>query len=268
MDTTLNISHEPEAQPVPRIPVWARRRLEATKQPIREIVRARDRRYAAVRRRLARKHLTGSGLEIGALHLPLRVPRGASVRYVDRCGRSDLRAHYPELEIYPIVEPDIVDDAETLATIPDASVNFVVANHFIEHCEDPIGTLKTFLRVLRPGGVIYMAVPDGRLTFDSDRPITSISHLVHDHLEGPESSRAQHYEEWTSLSLKVPRAEVAQHAQELQTQRYSIHYHVWTPSAFLELLVEARSRFELPLDVEAVERNEHEFIVIMSRSAV
>jgi SAM-dependent methyltransferase len=267
MDTTLTISHEPEAQPVPRIPVWARRKLEATKRPIREIVYARHRRWAAVRKRVASKHLTGSGLEIGALHLPLRVPRGVSVSYVDRYRRSELRAHYPELEISPIVDPDIVDDAETLATIQDASVNFVIANHFIEHCEDPIGTIKTFLRVLRPGGVIYMAVPDGRLTFDSDRPITSVDHLVHDHLEGPESSRAQHYEEWTRFSIKVPPSDVAQRAQELQTQGYSIHYHVWTPSAFLELLVEARSRFDLPLDVEAVERNEHEFIVIMSRSA-
>ncbi len=64
----------------------------------------------------------------------------------------------------------MIDDGEHLASIGDESVDFVVANHFIEHCRDPIGALTTLLRVVRPGGVVFMAVPDKRQTFDRARP--------------------------------------------------------------------------------------------------
>src|SRR5215212_7552941 len=37
-----------------------------------------------VREDAARRYLRGSGVEVGALHLPLRVPRTVTVRYVDR----------------------------------------------------------------------------------------------------------------------------------------------------------------------------------------
>jgi SAM-dependent methyltransferase len=205
-------------------------------------------------------------LEIGALHQPLRAPSSVSVRYVDRLGVRALREHYPELELHSLVEPDIIDDGEQLVTVSDRSVDFVIANHMIEHCEDPVGTLTTFLRVLRPGGVIYMAVPDCRFTFDCDRPLTSLSHLRRDHREGPAWSRRQHYEDWAAFVDGVPESQLAQRADDLQHQQYSIHYHVWTPTAFLEFLVECRSRFDLPLEVQALEPNGQEFIVIMRRS--
>ena len=68
-------------------------------------------------------------------------PDGAHARYVDRYSREDLRREYPELRTHDLVEVDVVDDGETLATVADASADFVIANHFIEHTEDPIRTL-------------------------------------------------------------------------------------------------------------------------------
>lgn len=230
------------------------------------MVTLEDRRHIGVRNRLAKQYLAGTGLEIGALHFPLRLPSGAKVRYVDHLPISGLREHYPELDGYKLVEPDIIDDGETLATVVEASVDFVVANHMIEHCEDPIGTLRNHLRVVRPGGVLYMAVPDARFTFDSDRSITPLSHIQRDHLEGPAWSRDGHYEEWARFVERVPEHAVAQRAAELERTRYSIHFHVWTPSAFLEVLNECRSTFGLELEVEALERNDHEFIVIIRRA--
>jgi SAM-dependent methyltransferase len=245
--------------------VWQRRKLDRAKRRTRELVVAHDRRHAAVRRRLAAQYLVGSGLEIGALFLPLRVPSSVSVRYVDRFRVPELREHYPELDDYDIVAPDVVDDGETLASVPPASVDFVIANHFIEHCEDPIGTLKNHMRVLRPGGVLYMAVPDCRHTFDRDRLVTPIAHVEKDHLEGPAASRRVHYEEWARNKEAASADEVAARADELEDSRYSIHFHVWTPTAFLELLTHCRGQLGVPLEVEALERNDHEFIVVMSR---
>jgi SAM-dependent methyltransferase len=245
---------------------WRRRKLGAVKRRARQLIVAEERRHARVRRRLAAQYLAGHGLEIGALFLPLHVPSGASVRYVDRFRVPELRKHYPELNDFDLVTPDVVDDGETLAGIPDASTDFVIANHFIEHCEDPIGTLQNHLRVLRPGGILYMAVPDCRYTFDRDRSITTLAHVERDYVEGAACSRRGHYEEWVRCVHEVSVEEVSSSADELERRMYSIHFHVWTPSAFLDLLTHCRVQLGAPLEVEAMERNDHEFIVVMSRA--
>ena len=245
---------------------WQRRKVTVVKRWLRTQIIPHERRHVGVRHRLASQHLTGQGLEIGALHQPLQAPKRASVRYVDRFAIHQLREHYPELASYDIVEPDIIDDGETLARVGDQTQDFVIANHMIEHCEDPIGTLSSHLRVLRPGGVVYMAVPDCRLTFDRDRPLTELEHLRRDHLDGPGWSRRGHYEEWAMFSDPVPAPEVPTRAAELEEQRYSIHFHVWTPTTFVELLTACRAEFGLPLEIEAIVRNDHEFIVILSRT--
>ena len=54
--------------------------------------------FLDARREFAERFLAGEGLEIGALHLPLRTPARAHVRYVDRMSVEDLRAEYAELD--------------------------------------------------------------------------------------------------------------------------------------------------------------------------
>ena len=69
------------------------------------------------REALAAHYLRGHGIEIGALHNPLKVPRRAHVSYVDRMAVPDLRAHYPELAREKLVPVDIIGDGETLSTL-------------------------------------------------------------------------------------------------------------------------------------------------------
>jgi SAM-dependent methyltransferase len=246
--------------------VFSARKVGSLKRRTRHVVIARERRYTRTRRRLADAYLAGSGREIGALHMPLRVGSRASVRYVDRFPVAGLREHYPELNGYDLVRPDIIDDGERLSSVADASVDFVIANHMIEHCEDPIRTLENHLRVVRPGGTLYMAVPDGRMTFDRERPVTTLAHVQRDYEEGPQWSRRAHYEEWATYIVGVAPDQVAAAADEIERTGYSIHFHVWTPGAFLELLAFCRGSAGLPFEVEALERNESEFIVVLSRS--
>ena len=75
---------------------------------------------------------------------------------------NDLRRHYPELNDLPLVNVNIVDDGEKLTAFEPNSQDFIIANHFLEHTQDPIGTVRRHLEVLRPDGVLYMAVPDRR----------------------------------------------------------------------------------------------------------
>ena len=229
------------------------------------LLRPASRDVWTVRRRLARRYLRGEGLEVGALHRPLAVRHGARVRYVDRHSVDQLRAHYPELREHELVPVDVIDDGETLATVPDASVDFVVANHFLEHTQDPIGTLGHHLRVLRRGGILFLAVPDKRRTFDADRPVTPLEHLVRDHAEGPAWSRRAHFEEWAALVERVAPAAVAERARELESYDYSIHFHVWTPTAFTALLAHAAAGEQLPLAVEALQSVREEFVAVLRK---
>ena len=145
---------------------------------------------------LAKQYLRGRGIEIGALHLPLVLPWGAHVKYIDRKTVKALRQEYPELRAFPLVRVDIVDDGKKLEKIKSESQDFLIANHFLEHCENPIGAIESFLRVLKKGGILYMAIPDKRFTFDINRPITKLKHLLKDYTGGVASSREEHYREW------------------------------------------------------------------------
>lgn len=205
-----------------------------------------------MRREIAQAFLGGQGLEIGALHAPFPLPPGAAARYVDRFDVDGLRKQYPELASQPLVPVDIVDDGEELRTVPDSSVDFVVASHFLEHCENPLGAIRSFLRVVRPGGSVLMAVPDMTTTFDKDRGVTSIAHLVQDDREGPAVSRRAHYEDWC-LRVKglQDAAAVAERTERYLVNRYSIHFHTWTAEAFQEFMWWLRSTWPGAFDMAA-----------------
>jgi ubiquinone/menaquinone biosynthesis C-methylase UbiE len=223
---------------------------------------------AAKRLRLA-AWLQGAGIEIGALHNPLRVPPTASVRYVDHLPVPELRRHYPELNDLPLVQVDLIGSAEDLSGVSDSSVDFVIANHLLEHLEDPIAGLAEFHRVLRAGGIVYLALPDKRLTFDRERQLTPLSHLVDEHRRGTApTNRRDHYLDWArNVDKKGPESEA--HAEALLDKRYSIHFHVWRPETFLEFLFAARR--EAGIEFELVEfsppetEGDIEFILILAK---
>jgi len=219
------------------------------------------------RRELADEFLLGSGIEIGALHLAMTLPEGSQVRYVDRMQVAELREHYPELAGWELAPVDVVDDGELLTTIGPESVDFIVANHFLEHCEDPIRTLETHLGKLRPGGTLFYAVPDKRYTFDHRRPRTPLSHLIADHENGPEASRAEHYREWAKLVYEgdAPTDEEAnQRAEELEREGYSIHFHAWTQSDLVELMLYCQERLD-GFEIEAIRRRSIESIIVLRK---
>ncbi len=233
--------------------------------------------YMLARNEFASRYLFGEGLEIGGLNWPLEVPPQATVRQVDRMTLEQLREHYPELVDVELPEVDIVDNGETLARIPPESQDFIVANHFLEHTGDPIGTIRTHLGKLRPGGILFYAVPDKRYTFDFRRPLTPLKHMVKDHEHGPQRSRRQHFDEWTfynggteaeradDASLRAFAKQAKKQARELEAADYSIHTHVWTSATFLGLVLHTREVLGEAFDIEAAARRSIEFVVVLRK---
>ncbi len=155
--------------------------------------------------------------------------------------------------------------ASGLDSVEPESLDFIVANHFIEHTEDPIGTIAAHLERLRGGGILFMAVPDKRYTFDSGRELTKIEHLLRDHRDGPASSRDQHYLEFARYFKRMEGDAAEREAERVRESGYSIHFHVWTRESFGELLQHLRDRLGFPFEPEALEPNHHEFIAVLRK---
>src|SRR3546814_547550 len=60
--------------------------------------------------------------------------------------------------------------------------DLIVASHVFEHFADPVGWLANAHRLLKPGGRIFLALPDKRFTFDIGRAETTLSQWVGWHL--------------------------------------------------------------------------------------
>lgn len=221
---------------------------------------------ASRRNRLGTQFLSGDGIEIGALDSPLGVSPQAKVRYVDRVTVARLREYYPELGKLPLVEPDVIDDGETLSCFGEGTLDFIIANHMLEHCEDPIGTVRVHLSRLKPGGLLFYSVPDKRFSFDRDRANTPFEHLLADEFDRGASSRSQHYDEWAREVNKITDPEVAQrNARENERNGYSIHFHVWDEDAFRQFLRDLVGRSGLAFTIDHFERNETEVIVLLRK---
>lgn len=201
------------------------------------------------RERIAEAYLRGSGIEIGALCRPQPVAEGAQVRYVDRLNRETLEFHYFELKGQELVAPDIEDDGEVLAKVADQSQDFVIASHMLEHCENPILAIQNQLRVLRPGGIAFFAVPDKRYTFDEHRPRTDLDHLWRDYREGPAWSRPGHFREWAVHLSDHEGDALEAYWRLLDGLGYSIHYHVWESEDVLALFEDVRRQLDLRFEI-------------------
>lgn len=93
--------------------------------------------------RFATRYFVGHGIDIGA--------------------GPDCVAQYAEQ--FPLMAScydwDLKDgDAQYLATLADASLDFVHSSHCLEHMHNPQQALLNWLRVLKPGGHMIVTVPD------------------------------------------------------------------------------------------------------------
>ncbi len=233
--------------------------------------------------RIFKDIFSGTGIEIGGLNNPMTVVGNAKVLQVDYLSTEDLRRKFSEQGAVDIASVDVVADAHALdSAFSPGSLDFVIANHVIEHFEDPLRVLRQFHRILRVGGIVHLAVPDKRVTFDKGRPRTPITHLIEDNLKYESSEREtrlfQHYQEWVEMVpphlpvwSNVPKEhnDYLGNLEQLWADRYSIHLHVWEPDDWTEIinyLNQNGSPFKL-LDYSYVfaPEDRNEFVLILRK---
>ncbi len=193
----------------------------------------------------------GKGLEIGALHNPFDLD--ADVVYLDQRKTAELRAgfkNHPRVRRIPQVQ--LVWKGDSYPFIDDNAFDFVVNSHVLEHVCNPGRVIAEWLRVVRPGGIVYMVVPDKRHCFDRQRETTSLEHLLQDHEAGTSLIELEHYRDYILKTAgeagiaHEPSEEFARNCFQGQT---SIHVHTFTARSlggFLRALAE-RLPFKLVL---------------------
>lgn len=209
--------------------------------------------YSA-RKRAAAQFLKGSGIEVGALHFPLKVPPGVEVKYVDYVSREENIRKFPELDAEKIVPTDYLEDGFTLASIPDSSQDFVIANHVLEHASNPLQVLCNWARVLKPGGILFVTVPIGSRCFDRGRSVTPLQHFIDDYeqardgnVHALEERDRHHYREWLTISTpnsepknrhyrNLAGEELERKVEAMSSCKAEIHFHVFSQESFMTLL--------------------------------
>jgi SAM-dependent methyltransferase len=113
--------------------------------------------------RFVRRYFVGNGIDVGGGLDPLGL----------------------FVELFPLIknvfnydEPQ--GDAQKLANVDDESFDFLFSSHCLEHVRDPVEALSNWIRVVRRGGHLIVAVPDEDLyeqgvwpsTFNTDHKMT------------------------------------------------------------------------------------------------
>ncbi|MBW4581457.1 MAG: glycosyltransferase [Tildeniella nuda ZEHNDER 1965/U140] len=190
-----------------------------------------------VMREVAASRLSGTGIEFGAGASPFPIPLDCHVSYADRRHKSELEEDlYPGQTLHSLIEPDLISDLDTLVGIDDASLDFIVACHVIEHTKSPISALEKAYQKLRPGGQLILVVPDKERTFDRNRDITPLQHLIADYQEPSRERDKQHYFDFYEQAFPTAPDRLTEVVETKFQQGHDIHYHTFTYDSFTEVV--------------------------------
>ena len=59
----------------------------------------------------------------------------------------------------------------------DSTLDFILSQHNLEHLEDPVQTVLSYLRMLKPGGGLGVVVPHWQYSWDTRRDGNAWGHM-------------------------------------------------------------------------------------------
>jgi hypothetical protein len=180
------------------------------------------------------------GLEIGACDLPT-VPPGAG-----RCDFADFRTAEEMARLWNLPFESVMPVSYVLRRDEKVhrqigrTFDYIVLCHVIEHVPNVIGYINDLRQLLNDGGVMFIACPDKRRTFDAPRPSTPIEHLLDDFFRDVTYPSLEHIlefgrtcsEEVRSKSETSVRDFFEWGRQNFESGSADVHCHVWTDEEF------------------------------------
>jgi SAM-dependent methyltransferase len=181
-----------------------------------------------------------AGLEVGG---PSKVFGSRGILPVYPVARVD-NCVFSERTLWATHAKDTLICEATDIAVQDASYDFVLASHVLEHCANPLKALKEWRRILKPGGTLFMVLPDQRRTFDHRRPVTSFEHMLEDYAQDQTEADLTHLDEILRLHdlARDPSAGTFEQfkARSLQNaENRCLHQHVFDETVTKQLLEHA-----------------------------
>lgn len=224
-------------------------KLDKIKKQLHELL---IKKFSVLNRQLiANYYLKGNGLEIGAMESPLKPINSNEMKYLDRCSKIESEKLFPELK-GKLVNVDYIADLDNFSNTFLGEFDFIIANHVLEHLENPIGVLLTLVNNLKSGGRLFFALPDKRYTFDCNRDKTTIEHLFEDYETGFEKNRYDHYFDFvknTEHGLGKNEIEIDEIIKQLMKINFSIHFHVWDHESYIEFFNATIIKYKVPIRI-------------------
>lgn len=201
----------------------------------------------------------GLGLEIGPSYAPTTPKsKGWNCHVLDHMDAAGLKLKYgPGVPIYKIEEVDFVWSGQTYRElVGDNRYDYIIASHVIEHVPNLIGFLEDCRSILKPGGVMSLAIPDMRFCFDCLRSVSDIGGVIDAHLLDRKSNSPGRVYDYFSKAVMLGDAHLWStetleglrfmretdfapfaFAQALhKDQDYDVHCWTFTPSSFRMIL--------------------------------
>lgn len=198
-----------------------------------------DKRFELLKSLVPVEHTVG--LEIGACNLPTVPP------HLGRCHHADFRTSSAMAEMWNIDPHEVcdvefvIDRREKISHQISKMFDYIIACHVIEHIPNPIGYIKDLANILKPGGILFLAIPDKNETSDKNRPLTSLEHLLmdlHDNAVYPSIEHiVEFHRSWLELAhgQPVPFMDAYSYAVDyIASGEADAHCHVWDSDSFSE----------------------------------
>lgn len=198
----------------------------------------------------------GNGLEIGG---PSKVfGRRGFLPVYERAGRIDNvnfagstawesdRRDGAAFRFHPDKPPGTqwIREAGALAVIADATCDFVLSSHCLEHLANPLAALREWRRVTRPGGHLLLVVPDPTRSFDHRRSVTTLEHVRADFAQNTQEDDTTHVAEVLALHdlARDPDAGTSEEFRARVARNVDnrcLHHHVFDLTLLRAVLVDA-----------------------------
>jgi SAM-dependent methyltransferase len=134
-----------------------------------------------------------------------------------------------------------IAEAGELSFLADASYDFVLSSHMLEHSANPLRALYEWQRVLKPEGALFLVLPHRDGTFDHRRPVTPLAHLIEDFERGTGEDDLTHLPEILelhdlSLDPGSSSFEAFKARCEKNIENRALHQHVFDTQRAVELV--------------------------------
>jgi SAM-dependent methyltransferase len=135
-----------------------------------------------------------------------------------------------------------VFEATKLTSIPNEKYDFVISSNCLEHIANPLKAIQEWTRILKPGGLLLLVVPNKEYCFDHGRPDTEFEHILKDYNNSVGEDDLTHLEEILNmhdLEMDKPAGNISEFRSSSLNNfdNRTLHHHVFNLKVLKQILL-------------------------------